>query len=257
MGAFAKQFDLSGKVALVTGGSKGLGKAMARAFAEAGADILIASRSADELRSAVADISQGLDRRVEFLAGDMTVREDVEGLAKAALAAFGRVDVLVNNAGTSMPQAIEDLTDETWDAVLQLNLTTAVALSRALIPQMRAQRWGRIINISSIFGTSGFEKRVSYSAAKAGLIGMTRSLALDVGRFGITVNCLAPGPFLTELTQRNFTTEQREKISGRLALGRWAAVEEIGGPALLLASDAGSFITGATIAVDGGAVKVG
>lgn len=257
MGAFAKQFDLSGKVALVTGGSKGLGKAMARTFAEAGADIIIASRNADELRSAVADISHGLDRRVEFLAGDMTVREDVDGLAKAALAAFGRVDVLVNNAGTSMPQAIEDLTDETWDAVLQLNLTTAVALSRALIPQMKARRWGRIINISSIFGTSGFEKRVSYSAAKAGLIGMTRSLALDVGRFGITVNCLAPGPFLTELTQRNFTTEQRERISGRLALGRWAAVEEIGGPALLLASDAGSFITGATIAVDGGAVKVG
>ncbi len=192
MGAFAKQFDLSGKVALVTGGSKGLGKSMARTFAEAGADILIASRNADELRSAVADISHGLDRRVEFLAGDMTVREDVEGLAKAALAAFGRVDVLVNNAGTSMPQAIEELTDETWDSVIQLNLTTAVALSRALIPEMKARRWGRIINISSIFGTSGFEKRVSYSAAKAGLIGMTRSLALDVGRFGITVNCLAP-----------------------------------------------------------------
>jgi gluconate 5-dehydrogenase len=122
---------------------------------------------------------------------------------------------------------------------------------------MKANRWGRIINISSIFGTSGFEKRVSYSAAKAGLIGMTRSLALEVGRFGITVNCLAPGPFLTELTQRNFTSEQRERISGRLALGRWAAVDEIGGPALLFASDAGSFITGTTIAVDGGAVKVG
>lgn len=252
----AKQFDLGGKVALVTGGSKGLGKAMARAFAEAGADILIASRSSDELRSAVADISHGLDRRVEFLAGDMTVREDVEGLARSALAAFGRVDVLVNNAGTSMPQAIEELTDETWDAVIQLNLTTAVALSRALIPQMKANRWGRIINISSIFGTSGFEKRVSYSAAKAGLIGMTRSLALEVGRFGITVNCLAPGPFLTELTERNFTPEQRERISGRLALGRWAAVDEIGGPALLLASDAGSFVTGTTIAVDGGAVRL-
>ncbi len=252
-----KKFDLSGKVALVTGGSKGLGKAMARAFAEAGADILITSRNAGELQSAAVDIAQGLDRRVEYLAADMTVRDDVENLARSALALFGRVDVLVNNAGASMPQAIEELTDETWDAVIQLNLTTAVALSRALIPQMRARHWGRIINVSSIFGTSGFEKRVSYSAAKAGLIGMTRSMALDVGRFGITVNCLAPGPFLTELTQRNFTSEQRDSIATRMALGRWAAVEEIGGPALLLATDAGSFITGTTIAVDGGAVKVG
>lgn len=169
--------------------------------------------------------------------------------------ALGRVDVLVNNAGASFPQSIEDLTDETWDVVLQLNLTTAVSLSRALIPQMKARGWGRIINVSSIFGTSGFEKRVSYSAAKAGLIGMTRSLALDVGLYGITVNCLAPGPFLTELTERNFTAQQREKVAGRLALGRWAAPEELAGPALLLASDAGSFITGATVAVDGGAVK--
>ena len=247
-------FDLSGKVALVTGGSKGLGKAMARAFAEAGADLVISSRHEDELRAAAAEIADGTSARVEYLVADMTKRDDVKRLTDTALTRMGRVDILVNNAGSNTPQAIDAITDEAWDRLVELNLSSCMAATRALVPQMKERRWGRIIHISSIMGLVSKEGRNVYSATKSALIGLARASALDLGPFGITVNCIAPGPFLTDLPLSVFSKEQIQAIADRTALGRWGEPRELAGVALLLASDAGSYITGATIVVDGGAV---
>jgi NAD(P)-dependent dehydrogenase (short-subunit alcohol dehydrogenase family) len=245
-------FDLTGRVALVTGGSKGLGKAMARGFAQAGADVVISSRHEEELVAAAVEIRAGTSVKVTHVVADMTQREHVRCLADAALAAMGRVDILVNNAGSNKPQPTEQIVDEDWDGLVELNLSSCMALTRALVGPMKERRWGRIINVSSILGLTSAAGRSAYSATKSGLIGLTRAGANDLGSFGITVNCLAPGPFLTDLPASLLTDEQRAVFAQRTILGRWAKPEELIGPALLLASEAGSFITGATLVVDGG-----
>src|SRR5438105_4292068 len=145
-------FDVGGKVALVTGGSKGLGKAMARGLAEAGADVVISSRHEDELRPALDEILKGTGRRGHLLVADMAKRDDVKRLAQGALEKMGRIDVLINNAGTNTPQAIDEITDADWDRVMEINLHSVMGLTRALVPQMKARRWGRVIHISSIMG---------------------------------------------------------------------------------------------------------
>jgi NAD(P)-dependent dehydrogenase (short-subunit alcohol dehydrogenase family) len=245
-------FDLTGRVALVTGGSKGLGKAMARGFAQAGADVVISSRHEEELVAAAVEIRAGTSVRVTHVVADMTHREHVRRLADAALAAMGRVDILVNNAGSNKPQPTEQIVDDDWDGLVELNLSSCMALTRALVGPMKERQWGRIINVSSILGLTSAAGRSAYSATKSGLIGLTRAGANDLGSFGITVNCLAPGPFLTDLPASLLTDEQQAVFAQRTVLGRWAKPEELIGPALLLASEAGSFITGATLVVDGG-----
>ena len=245
-------FNLTGKVALVTGGSKGLGKAMARGLAEAGADIVISSRHENELRTALEEILQGTGRRGRFVVADMSRREQVVQLAHTALEQMGRVDVLVNNAGTNKPQPIDAITDDVWDEVLEINLSSVMALTRALVPQMKERRWGRIIHISSVMGFLSKEKRNVYSATKSALIGLARASALDLGPFGITVNCIAPGPFLTDLPGGLLSDAEKKTFADHTALGRWGETRELVGPALLLASDAGSYVTGETIVVDGG-----
>jgi NAD(P)-dependent dehydrogenase (short-subunit alcohol dehydrogenase family) len=245
-------FDLSGRVALVTGGSKGLGKAMARGFAEAGADVFISSRHEDELRRALDEILQGTGRRGGYLVADLSRRAEAGRLAKAALEQMGRVDILINNAGTNKPQAIDAITDEVWDQILELNLSSVMALTRALVPQMRQRRWGRIIHISSIMALLSKEKRNLYCATKAALLGLARASALDLGGDGITVNCIAPGPFLTDLPATVLSDAEKKAFADRTAVGRWGDPKELVGPALLLASDAGSYITGTTLVVDGG-----
>jgi len=245
-------FSLKGRVALVTGGSKGLGKAMARGFAEAGADIFISSRHADELGAAAAEIGKGTESRVAWAVCDMNRRADVGVLARTALKELGRVDVLVNNAGSNVPQPIDQITDEAWDRIIELNLTSCMALTRAIVPQMKERRWGRIIHTSSIMGLASKHGRNAYSASKAALIGMAKASALDLGRFGITVNCIAPGPFLTDLPLSVLTAEEQRVFAEKTALGRWGEPKELAGPALLLASDAGSYITGSVLLVDGG-----
>lgn len=250
-------FDLSGRVALVTGGSKGLGKAMARAFAEAGANVIISSRHEAELKTAATDIAAGTKAKVVYFVADMTKRDDVRKLADSALAAMGKVDILVNNAGSNTPQAIDKITDGDWDRIVELNLSSCMALTRALAPQMKERRWGRVIHISSIMGLSSKEQRNAYSATKSALLGLARASALDLGPFGITVNCLAPGPFLTDLPGTLLSDAEKKSFAVRTALGRWAEPRELAGPALLLASEAGSYITGAVLVVDGGSlVKV-
>jgi NAD(P)-dependent dehydrogenase (short-subunit alcohol dehydrogenase family) len=245
-------FDLKGRVALVTGGSQGLGLAMARGFAEAGADVVISSRSEDKLKASLEEILTGLDVRGAYFVADMTDRTAVARLAQQATDAMGHVDIVVNNAGSNIPQAIDEVTDEAWDQIIELNLNSCMALTRAVVPQMKERGWGRVIHISSIMGLASKEARNSYSASKAALIGMARASALELGRHGITVNCLAPGPFLTELPLTLLTDRQKEAFSQRTALERWGEPRELAGPALLLASDAGSYITGQTLVVDGG-----
>jgi NAD(P)-dependent dehydrogenase (short-subunit alcohol dehydrogenase family) len=245
-------FDLTGKVALVTGGSKGLGKAMARGLALAGADVFISSRHEDELRAALDAILTGTSRRGKYAVADMSQRSDVLRLAEVASREMGHIDILINNAGTNIPEPIDEITDQNWDSVMEINLHSVMVLTRALVPAMKERRWGRIIHISSIMGLVSAAGRNVYSATKSALIGMTRASALDLGSFGITVNCIAPGPFLTDLPMRLLNDEQKQQFTKMTALGRWGQPDELIGPALLLASDAGSYITGTTIVVDGG-----
>lgn len=249
-----KIFDLTGKVALVTGGSKGLGKAMARGLAESGADVVISSRHENELKSALDEILAGTGRKGRYVVADMADRNQVNKLAKTALEMMGRVDILINNAGTNQPQAIDAITDDVWNNVLEINLSSVMAMTRALVPQMKERRWGRIVHISSIMGLLSKEKRNIYSATKSALMGFARASALDLGAFGITVNCIAPGPFLTDLPGSILSDAEKKAFADHTALGRWGAPSELVGPALLLASDAGSYITGETLVVDGGYV---
>jgi NAD(P)-dependent dehydrogenase (short-subunit alcohol dehydrogenase family) len=248
----SRLFDLSGRVALVTGGSKGLGKAMARGLAEAGADIVISSRHDNELKTAAGEIGAGLKVRVKHVVADLARREESPRLAAECLALMGKVDILINNAGTNKPQPIDEIDDARWDELLELNLSSCMALSRALAPGMKERKWGRVIHISSIMGHSSAAGRNAYSATKTALLGLARASANDLGPFGITVNCIAPGPFLTDLPVSLLSQEQRDEFARRTALGRWGQPEELIGPALLFASEAGSYITGTCLTVDGG-----
>ena len=246
-------FDLTGKCALVTGGSKGLGKAMARGFAEAGADVFISSRHEDELKAAAKEIGEGLNVKVEWMAADMIDRAQVKALADEAVKRLGKIDILINNAGSNQPQAIDEITDEAWDRIVELDLTSCMALTRALVPAMKERKWGRVIHISSVLGVGSKEKRNVYSACKAGLIGMAKASALDLGPFNITVNCICPGPFMTDLPMSLLSDKEKDQFSNRTALNRWGMPRELAGPALMLASEAGSYITGEALLVDGGA----
>ena len=247
-----KIFDLNGKVALVTGGSKGLGKIMARVLAEAGANIVISSRSAEELEAALDEILKDTGTEGKYYVADLTVRGQATQLARSALNAFGRVDILINNAGANNPQRIDEVSDEAWDRSLELNLTSCMALTRAIVPQMKERRWGRIIYISSIMGLASKEARNSYSATKSAVIGLARANAIDLAPYNITSNSIAPGPIMTDLPRNLLSEEQKELAAARTALGRWGEDTEIAGAALLLATEAGSFITGSCLVVDGG-----
>lgn len=242
-------FDLSGRTALITGGSQGLGRAMAHGLARAGAEVMISSRGEEGLQATAAGVP---DAAIHYHVADMTSREQVRSLAETSLEVMGKVDILINNAGCNTPESIDEISDEIWDRTVELNLTSCMALTRALAPQMKTRRWGRIIHISSIMGLGSKEKRNSYSATKAALLGLCRASAQDLGEYNVTVNCLAPGPFLTEMPGGLLSPAEQQVFSDRTALGRWAEPEELVGPALLLASEAGSYITGAVLVVDGG-----
>jgi len=244
---------LKDKVAIITGATSGIGKATARLFAQEGADLVITGRRL-ELGQRLEQEIQELGVRCAFVEADHSRADDCSHVVERTLAEFGRVDILFNNAGGNRPQSIDQVTDETWDYYLELNLSSCMALTRALVPQMKERRWGRIIYTSSILGFTSVAGRNVYSATKSALLGLARANAIDLGAFGITANCIAPGPFATELTAANFTQEARDTFASRTALGRWGETSELVGPALLLASDAGSYITGTTIVVDGGVI---
>jgi NAD(P)-dependent dehydrogenase (short-subunit alcohol dehydrogenase family) len=247
-------FDLSGRAALVTGGSKGIGKAIARGLAEAGADVAICSRHESELNEAAAEITNGLKARCEYRVADMLDRGAVKDLAKWAESTLGRVDILVNNAGSNQPQPLVETTDEAWDRIVELNLTSCMALSRELARGMIERKWGRILHLSSVMALASNPARGCYSATKAALIGMSRAHALELGPYGITVNCLAPGPIMTDLPMSLLTDAQKKRFEELTAVKRWGQTIDMVGPALMLLSPAGAYITGTVILADGGLI---
>ncbi len=245
-------FNLSNRTALITGGSKGIGRAIAGGFAQAGAEVFLCGRREQPLAAAAEEIRAESGVRVEYTTADMALRDDVLRVARAAEQSFGRVDILVNNAGQNVPQAIEDIQDDVWNHLVELNLNSVMAMTRAIVPGMKQRGWGRVIHMSSIMGLGSTAKRNVYSATKAALIGMGRASALDLGGYGITVNCLCPGPIATEMPMSILSQQQQDSFAARTAVGRWGRPDELIGPALLLASDAGGYITGTTLVVDGG-----
>ncbi len=248
-----KLFNLSGRVALVTGGSKGLGQAMAAGLASAGADLVIVSRHAAEAEAVAADLVRDYGHRAVGRAFDVTVPGQVDAMIAEAERTLGRVDILINSAGINIRAPIGELTPEQFEQVMKTNVTGTWLCCRAALPGMRARQWGRIINLSSALGLVGLAGRTPYTASKGAIIQMTRTLALETAADGITANALCPGPFLTEINRPIADTEDGTKfVVGATALKRWARLEEIQGAAIFLASEAASYVTGSALTVDGG-----
>lgn len=245
-------FNLKGRCAIVTGGSKGLGLAMAAGLASAGADLLLVSRHAEEAAAAAADLTREFGVRALGHAADVRDPEQVDGFVAAAVAAFGGVDVLINSAGINIRGPVSDLKLEEFERVLGINVTGTWLCCRAVLPQMRVRKWGRIINISSALGMVGLSGRTPYTASKGAVLQLTRTLALECAQDGINVNAICPGPFLTDMNRSIADTEDGARLVGLTALKRWARLEEIQGAAIYLASEAASYVTGSSLVVDGG-----
>ena len=247
-----QRFSLEGKVALITGGSKGLGYEMARALAAAGADLTLTSRHLEEVSEAAARIREETGRRVLGLEADAGSSTDVDSTVERTVAELGQLDILINNAGINRHAFIHEQAEEDWAAVLQIDLTGPMLYTRAATRHMIPRRYGRILNIASIFGIVGYPKRGAYCASKGALVNLSRCHAVELAQYGITVNCICPGPFDTPLTRNLVQGQAREEFTARIPLGRWGEPEELVGAVIYLASDAAAFTTGAVLTVDGG-----
>jgi NAD(P)-dependent dehydrogenase (short-subunit alcohol dehydrogenase family) len=247
------RFRLDGKIALVTGGSRGLGRQMALALAEAGAEVAMVSRRGDEVAAAAEDVGAAAGRTCRGYAADVTVPEQVEALVDRVLDDFGRVDVLVNNAGTNIRGPIESLSLEEFRTVQETNVFGPWLLCRALATQFKERRGGRVINVGSALSVISLPDRTPYASSKGAVLQLTRTLALEWAPFGVTVNCIMPGPFATEMNRALFEDPKiYQEFAARIPLGRWGDLDEIGGLVVFLAGDAAGFITGAAIPIDGG-----
>lgn len=246
-------FRLDGRRALVTGGAKGLGRVMAEALAEAGADVAIASRSLDDCQKAAAELAAATGRRVLGFGADVVKSDDVKRLRAEVESALGPVDILINNAGINIRGASHELAEEDWDAVIATNLKAPFLCAREFGPGMCERGWGRIINLGSIMSVISLPGRAPYASSKAAVLGLTRTLALEWATRGVTVNAICPGPFATEMNKQllNDPAKYRDFVS-RIPMGRWGDLHEIAGVAVFLASDASSFVTGSSLFVDGG-----
>jgi 3-oxoacyl-[acyl-carrier protein] reductase len=241
---------LSGRVALVTGASQGIGRACALKLAEAGATVAVAARNQEKLQELVAEITQGRGQAAAF-ALDVTEEEQVKSTFKAVIAQFGKIEILVNNAGITRDQLIMRMKRADWDAVLNTNLTSAYLCTQQAISSMLRQRWGRIINITSIFGEIGQAGQANYAASKAGLIGLTKAIAREVGSRNITCNAVAPGFIDTAMTT-DLSGELKETALSHIPLGRVGTVDDVAHAVTFLASEEAAYITGHVLDVNGG-----
>ncbi len=247
------RFRLDGKVAVVTGGSRGLGRAIADALASAGADVALSSRQLEGAERAAEAIASTSGRKTLALSVDVTARNDVDTMIGDVMRSLGRIDILVNNAGVNIRGPIEELTEADWDTVVDTNLKGPWLCCRAVAPVMKAQKWGRVINVSSMLGEISLPGRTPYASSKGGLTLLTKTLALEWAKDGINVNALCPGPFATEInTPLLSDPAARAQMEANVPLARWGDPVELGPAAVFLASDASSFMTGATLFIDGG-----
>jgi len=244
-------FDLTGKCALVTGASGGIGGAIARALHRAGATVGLSGTRQEPLEALAAELSA----RAHVLPCDLSDPAAVDALPKRASEAMGGLDILVNNAGITRDQIFMRMSDEDWQRVIDVNLTATMGLCRGVMRPMMKARWGRIINISSVVGTTGNAGQVNYAAAKAGMVGMTKSIAQEVASRGITANAVAPGFIATAMTE-DLTDEQKDRINAQIPLARMGRPEEVAAAVLYLASAEAGYVTGATLHVNGGMAMI-
>ena len=244
-------FDLTGKSALITGASGGIGGAIARALHGAGATVALSGTRLEPLQALAAE----LGGRAHVLQCNLSDAASVEALPKQAAEAMGAVDVLVNNAGITRDNLFMRMSDEEWREVLDVNLTATFRLCRGVLRGMMKARWGRIVNISSVVGATGNPGQGNYAAAKAGMVGMSKSLAYEVASRGITVNCVAPGFITTAMTDK-LNDEQKARILTQVPAGRMGDAEEIGAAVLYLASPEAGYVTGTTLHVNGGMAMI-
>jgi len=242
--------SLSNKVAFVTGASQGIGRTIALRLAKEGATVAVAARNQEKLNELVAEITAAGGKAAAF-ALDVADEEQVKNTVKAAIAQFGKIDILVNNAGITKDQLVMRMKRADWDAVLQTNLTSAYLCIQQAIPSMLKQRWGRIINITSVFGQMGQAGQANYAASKAGLIGLTMAIAREVGSRNITCNAVAPGFIETAMTA-TLGDEFKQNAVKQIPLGRVGSSEDVAGAVAFLASDDASYITGHVLSVNGG-----
>jgi 3-oxoacyl-[acyl-carrier protein] reductase len=244
-------FDLTGKNALVTGASGGIGGEIAKALHAAGATVGLSGTRVEPLEALAAELGE----RAHVLPCNLSDKESVDALPKAAAAAMGSVDILVNNAGITRDNLFMRMSDDEWDSVINVNLTSTMRLCKGVLRPMMKARWGRIINISSIVGATGNPGQGNYAASKAGVVGMSKSLAYEVASRGITVNCVAPGFIATAMTDK-LTDDQREKINTQIPAARMGTPEEIAAAVVYLASAEAGYTTGSTMHVNGGMAMI-
>lgn len=248
-----KLFDLTGKSAIITGGSKGLGQAMAAGLASAGANVMLVSRNLDEGKKAADEIASAYGVKAMAFEADVVNEDQTIAMAKAAMDAFGSIDILINSAGINIRGAIDELTLDNFQKVMDINVTGTWLCCRAVTPYMKAAKSGSIINLSSTLGVVGLANRTPYTSSKGAVVQMTRALGLEFAPFNINVNAICPGPFLTEMNLPIADTEEGKKfVVGATALGRWGELKEIQGAAIFLASDASNYMVGSLVTVDGG-----
>jgi NAD(P)-dependent dehydrogenase (short-subunit alcohol dehydrogenase family) len=244
---------LEGKTAIVTGAGRGIGRALAIGLAEAGADVAIVSRTAEDLERTADDIRRATWREALCLTADVTKRADLEEAVAETVRRFGAIDVLVNNAGMNIRTPALEVTDEQWESIVQTNLKSAFMLSQLAGERMKERGSGTIVNISSVAGQTALRTGVVYGSTKAALIQMTKILALEWGKYGIRVNSVGPWYFKTPLTEKLLADEAFvREVESRTPLRRIGRLEELVGPVVFLASDAANYVTGQTLFVDGG-----
>lgn len=246
-------FNLKDKTALITGASGGIGKAIAQALYKQGAKVALTGRNKDALENLAKELGDA--SRVHVIVGDLSSAEAAEKIITDAEAAMGQVDILINNAGLTRDTLAMRMSDEAWQNVIDVNLTAAFRLSRAAIKGMMKRRYGRVISISSIVGTTGNPGQANYCASKAGLVGMTKAMAQEVGSRGITLNCVAPGFIATAMTDA-LNEDQKNTINAKIPAQRMGTPDEIAAAVVYLASDEASYVTGQTLHVNGGMAMI-